>query len=102
MQEKLYFIRKYDLDFVFHDIIQIVDSNRTNYISTATYDGNKTIQIQIGLKELNTYLILFQGVFSFLNEISWMRAEIDPKLKEYLKIEKEKYDLLYNNQKNRD
>ena len=40
--------------------------------------GDKFINLQIGFKELNSYLLLSQLVFQFLNDYTEKTAEIDP------------------------
>ena len=44
--------------------------------SAMYYEGKKAIQLSIGLKELNSYLILGQLYFKFMNDMNTVLQEI--------------------------
>lgn len=39
--------------------------------------GGKFFELQLGVKEVSTYLLIGQAVFQFLNDMTIMQAEVD-------------------------
>ncbi len=77
LPSRLYFLKPYDLtvDLVsskFHK-----SKTNTNAKSSISVVGLNSFEIQIGLKEIGTYLLLGQGFFKFMNDVTVMQAEVD-------------------------
>lgn len=53
-------------------------------------EGVETLILQLGLREINTYLVLGQSFFEFMNQVEALQAQIDLKVrKELIKKKKE-------------
>jgi hypothetical protein len=97
---RLYFLKPYDLavDLVSSKFHRSKDN--TNAKSTISVRGVNAFELQLGLKEIGTYLLLGQAFFQFLNDVTVMQAEVDReakrKIEEARKRQSEKLDEALN------
>ena len=75
--ERLYFLRPYGVEISLSSK-KLTSSKKETYMRSVTrVKSDESFELQVGLKEVATYLLLGQVVFQFLNDITLMQSEID-------------------------
>lgn len=69
LPDRIYFLKPYSASVILDDTKITRFWNETDTKSTLDVICNSTLELQIGLQEIETYLILTQAIFTCLNDI---------------------------------
>ncbi|CDW72111.1 UNKNOWN [Stylonychia lemnae] len=75
--QKIYLLHPYELKIIMKSYSEVLSDSENYQKSEISYIGSKPINLSAGLVELNSYLILGQLFFNFLNEVLKLLKDID-------------------------